>query len=104
MTLVEWFATRDKAQDPALANRIAELSAPEDAVLAPVADRCIAAAERALRIHVSGEAARRDAALDLLAVDALVTYAFEAAAETPERLEALATDAMTRLSAVARVA
>jgi hypothetical protein len=41
----------------------------------------------------------RTGALTLLAADALVTYAFEAAAESPERLEALAADAMIRIAA-----
>ena len=39
--------------------------------------------------------AQRDRALDLLAVDALVTYAFEAAAESPDTLATRATNAMT---------
>ena len=45
--------------------------------------------------------AGRESALDLLTVDALVTYAFEAAAEAPASLEATATAAMT-LAATAR--
>ena len=43
----------------------------------------------------------RESALDLLTVDALVTYALEAAASSPESLPMLTTDAMTRLAAVA---
>jgi hypothetical protein len=43
----------------------------------------------------------RDSALDLLAVDALVTYAFEAASETPETLESQAASAIIQLSAAA---
>jgi len=46
--------------------------------------------------------AGRESALDLLTVDALVTYAFEAAAGAPESLEATATAAMIRLAATAR--
>jgi hypothetical protein len=38
--------------------------------------------------------AQRDRALDLLAVDALVTYAFEAASESPDTLASRATNAM----------
>jgi hypothetical protein len=43
----------------------------------------------------------RESALDLLTVDALVTYALEAAATTPGSLPELTTNAMTRLAAVA---
>ncbi len=40
----------------------------------------------------------RDSALDLLAADALVTYAFEAASESPLELAQRATDAMVRMA------
>ncbi len=43
---------------------------------------------------------QRDVALDLLTADALVTYAFEAAAEAPEALDAHAAAAMRALAAV----
>ena len=43
----------------------------------------------------------RATALDLLAVDALVTYAFEYAAATPDEIPRLSARAMSRLSAVA---
>jgi len=49
---------------------------------------------------LSSRATDRGSALDLLAVDALVTYAFEAAAETPAELEQLANDAMTRIAEI----
>jgi hypothetical protein len=43
---------------------------------------------------------QRDAALDLLSADALVTYAFEAAADDPATLDARAADAMRAIAAV----
>ena len=43
---------------------------------------------------------RKDA-VELLAVDALVTYAFEAAAEDPESLQQLAQEAMKTFSSLA---
>jgi hypothetical protein len=43
----------------------------------------------------------RASALDLLAVDAIVTYAFEAAADEPGRLERRASDALARIAALA---
>jgi hypothetical protein len=45
--------------------------------------------------------AGRESALGLLVVDALVTYAFEAAAAQPEQLIARANAAMARFSALA---
>ncbi|MFN8572694.1 MAG: hypothetical protein U0132_11625 [Gemmatimonadaceae bacterium] len=59
----------------------------------------IDAAERTLRSLIRSNATQRDAAVDLLAADALVTYAFELAADEPERLDGVATEAMRRLSA-----
>jgi hypothetical protein len=44
----------------------------------------------------------RDCALALLAVDAVVTYAFEAAADDPERLEARTEAALARIADLAR--
>ena len=43
-----------------------------------------------------------DGCFDLLAVDALVTYAFECAATSPESIPALSARAMSRLSAAAQ--
>jgi hypothetical protein len=43
----------------------------------------------------------RSGALDLLAVDALVTYAFEAAADDPHSLEARTSAALARIAALA---
>ncbi len=43
----------------------------------------------------------RDRALDLLAVDALVTYALEAGADDPARFEERAGEAMRRFAALA---
>jgi hypothetical protein len=62
---------------------------------------CIDAAEVLLAELLARPSAGRESALDLLAVDALVTYAFEAAASEPGKLESHATDAMSRFSAIA---
>jgi hypothetical protein len=43
----------------------------------------------------------RESALDLLAVDALITYAFEAAADEPSSLEERAGQALARIAALA---
>jgi len=61
----------------------------------------LAAAEAALAQLARRSPEDRATALDLLAVDALVTYAMEYAAQTPDELPALAKHAMSRLSGVA---
>lgn len=43
----------------------------------------------------------RESALDLLAVDALITYAFEAAADDPEQLDARTRAALATIAALA---
>lgn len=43
----------------------------------------------------------RESGFDLLAVDALVTYAFEAAADDPEQLDARTRAALSRIAALA---
>jgi len=58
----------------------------------------LATAESLLADLLALGCAQRDRALDLLAVDALVTYAFESAAESPETLSARATSAMTEIA------
>jgi hypothetical protein len=98
VTLLAWLASRTPAPSRELADRIGQLAAPVSAEPGGVADRCLLAAERALERLLSTPADTRDAALDLLAIDALVTYAFEAASDEPR---ALARDAMIRLSTVA---
>jgi hypothetical protein len=65
-------------------------------------DVCIAAAEGLLRELLTRPTAGRESALDLLTVDALVTYAFEAASDDPPSLATVAAQAMTRLAATAR--
>ena len=48
------------------------------------------------------DSTRRECALDLLSVDALVTYAMEAAAEDPDTFASRVHDAMDRLAAAAQ--
>jgi hypothetical protein len=86
-----------------LAARLAEVLGPDAAApRAQIPEVCIATAESLLRDLLDRPSAGRESALDLLTVDALVTYAFEAASDDPARLSARAEDAMRRLSAVAR--
>ena len=100
MTVRDWLAHREPSPPRVLRERV-EALALEAADQADPAASLLSAAESALA-RLSGVAADdRSAALDLLAIDALVTYAFEHASETPDGIPALATRAMSRLSAVA---
>ena len=99
MTLGDWLAARTPPPPPALSDRLQtligeDLTTPADE--AP--ERLLAAAERLLQTMIDPPASSRDAALDLLAADALVTYAFEAAGDDPSRLEERARAAMNRVA------
>lgn len=100
-TVAEWLAFRSPPAPPALLARMRELLADEGS--RPVADApqvCLSAGESRLAVLLAHGATDRKSALDLLAVDALVSYAFEAAANDPETLEQVATDAMTRIAEI----
>lgn len=66
-------------------------------------ERCLAAGEALLTRLLHADCHARDVALDLLAADALVTHAFELAADDPERIEERAGEAMRRIAALATV-
>ncbi len=96
-----WLAALQPAPPLALAQRLALALAPfadEPAERAPEA--CLDAGERLLDELLASGSTNRGSALDLLAVDALVTYAFHAAADSPQRLELRAARAMARLAAL----
>lgn len=102
MTIGDWLATRTPAPPEPLATRLADALAPvlgRDASEVP--DAALGAAAELLEALLRDRTAGRDRALDLLAADALVTYAFEAASENPERIAARADAAMARLSVLA---
>lgn len=61
---------------------------------------CLAAGARLLETVLREDEACRDYALDLLAADALVTYAFEAASEDASSLSERAARAMTHIAAL----
>jgi hypothetical protein len=100
-TVGAWLATLQPAPPSALAARLEELLGPYLALSADrVPDACLEAGERLLDTLLSSGSTSRGTALDLLAVDALVTYAFQAAADTPEQLEGRAARAMQRIAAL----
>ena len=101
-----WLAAREPAPPPELAERIGAALGPHGAAAhrAGAPEVCLAAAERVVRgVLEAGPAAERarETALDLLCADALVTYAFEAAAEEPARVGERAAAALARFAALA---
>ena len=64
-------------------------------------EELLGAAREAMAALLQDGCLTRPSALDLLAVDALVTYAFESAADEPQRIDALAHHALATIAALA---
>ena len=96
--LERWLAARSDAAPASLRPRLrAAIDASREIGDGSIADRsCLAGESLLVRLLVE-DCASRTAAPDLLAADALVTYAFEAAAET----DGETTDSMDRRAAAA---
>lgn len=104
MTVGEWLDARSAEAPQGLARRVREIVAPHAGADASRAcELCLAAGEMLLAELLRDGCASRQSALDLLAVDALVTYAFEAAAAEPGMLDGRAHRAMVGISALANV-
>ena len=102
MTVAEWIRARSPAPPPAFtALVIASLGRRGDDDASRVVDCCLDAAIALLERLLAGDPLDRSEASALLAADALVTYAFEAAADAPDRLGDRAAEAMERLAALA---
>ena len=100
-TIAKWLGEREPAPPPALLRRLTEaLGADVDRNESEAADVCLAAGERVVTTVLCDEEASRDYALDLLADDALVTYAFEAASARPGELPARAAAAMASIASL----
>ena len=102
MNIEQWLDGRTPAPPERLSARMREVLAlrlTADAAETPAG--CVDAACALLRGLVATPDAGREAALDLLTVDALVTYACEAAADDPDRLTALAHDSIRRIARLA---
>jgi hypothetical protein len=100
VTVRDWLAHREPSPPRVLRERV-EALALESPDQADPASALLAAAEVALARLARNASDDRATALDLLAIDALVTYAFEFAADRPDTIPALSERAMSRLSAVA---
>lgn len=102
MTLQTWLDARVPEAPDALKGRVAELVAEHPEWEAMPREHALLAASEILMQEVLAAAPQdRKAALDLLAGDACVTYAFEAAADEPAELSALADHAMQRIARLA---
>lgn len=100
-TVGEWMARMDPAPPPALHQRLCDLVQPASSrAVSEVPEACLEAGERLLDQLLASGSTSRATALDLLAVDALITYAFQAAADDPTRLEQRAARAMARIAAL----
>jgi len=97
----QWVAAHGEQPPVALRGRLdALLTTRESAGDAPVSAALLSAGEELLAKILGSGSTQRDAALDLLTADALVTYAFEAAAADPATLDAQASVAMRTISAL----
>jgi len=102
-TVGGWLQALQPSPPRALASRLSELLAPYlTRPCEQAAESCLEAGERLLDTLLASGSTSRGSALDLLAVDALVTYAFQATADDPRQLEARAARAMARIAALPR--
>lgn len=97
-SIAAWLEALHPEPPPALRARLREMLAAH--LTRPACDvpaACLAAAEVETARLLGNGSTGRGSALDLLSIDALMTYAFEEAANDPASLEALADAAMERL-------
>ena len=98
----EWLASRMPEAPPALTERVRELlESHSEWERIPRVDAFIKASEALLRRVLQGGAVARANALDLLAADACVTWAFEAAADDPGTIAAHAERTAQGIAAIA---
>lgn len=101
MTIADWLDARTPRPPEALRARIdALLGEHRTRDAREATDRFLAAGEALAADLLRSGSTSRESALDLLAADAFVTYAFEAASESPADVSARATAAMRRIAAL----
>lgn len=105
MTVAGWLDTREPAPPAALDGRVRRALGPAlGGDVSTVRDASLAAAESLLTEALAAGCRDRVQAIGLLAADALVTYAFEAAADEPAALGERAAAAVRRLARLAAAA
>ena len=102
MTVADWITTRSPRPPEALLERVmAALGADAARPAEDTANVCVATAARQLQALVDDGRFERESAIELLAVDALVTFAFEHASVTARAdLGRLSREAIMRLGAL----
>ena len=102
MTVDDWLTSRLGLAPPVLADQIrAALDADMHREAEELPELCLTRGEKLLRALLQNDQNSRERAGELLLVDALVTYAFEAATENVQALDERARQAIARLSALA---
>jgi hypothetical protein len=102
VTPSQWLARRLPQLPSALGERVGRLAVAADARPGDaVADALLHAAAGALVHNLEATDTARVMALDLLAIDAVTTWAVEAAAESPATFDAWCRGAMGHLSSIA---
>ena len=101
MILRDWLAHREPSPPRVLRERVEALVLAVPERESDAAGTLLDAAEAALARLATRRPDDRATALDLLAVDALVTYALEWTAENPDEIPRISERAMSRLSRVA---
>jgi len=105
VTVADWLARRSPAAPDALLERVrAALGADAQAPVDRLPDVCLSAAVSTLEAIIAERRFGREGAGDLLAVDALMTYAYEYAGETgsPGAIDATAERGMHMLRDLAQ--
>jgi hypothetical protein len=103
VTVREWLRHRTPTAPADLLARVHEaLGSRCDTDAAQASTVCVDAADELLCELLRRPSTGRETALDLLTVDALATYAFEAASDNPNSLPERAEAAMARFAAAAR--
>jgi hypothetical protein len=99
MSVLSWLQSTSPPPPAALGDRVVRALGSRGALdSSQAANACLDSAITVLEELLCNEPLSRDRAADLLAADALVTYAFEAAASEGLELEAFADNAMTKLA------
>lgn len=102
MTVGDWLAQRTPVAPDALRERVAlQLGDARGAPAATASEACTAAGVRVVETLISTDCSQRQNAIDLLAADALVTYAIESAAERSADFAAEMDRLVARVAAVA---
>jgi hypothetical protein len=101
-TAADWVAAHAGSAPPALIARVRQVLEADPALAAlPTAEALLRAAEALLGAVLEDSGAGRAVALDLLAADTCVTWAFEAAADAPGSMPALAEAQILRITEIA---